>query len=95
MPRHPTGFGAKADELVRATAAWAFDHETELRTMPRLSFAGERANMMPTRGLTNRGGWIGELLEGLPSDVPAAARERLGSPSSSSSGPTLSSGPPT
>ena len=33
--------------------------------------------MKPRRGLTNRGRWIAALLEGLPSDVPPAARDRL------------------
>jgi len=73
----PDELGVKAEELVRATAAWAFDHETELRTMLRLSLAPERENVKPRRGLTNRGRWIGVLLDGLPSDVPSAARDRL------------------
>jgi AcrR family transcriptional regulator len=69
--------GDRAAELVRATAAWAFDHETELRTMLRLSLTPERENQQPRRGLTNRGRWIAALLQGLPADVPPAARERL------------------
>lgn len=69
--------GEQAAELVRATGAWAFDHETELRTMLRLSLAPERAEVRPRRGLTNRGRWIASLLEGLPDDVPPEARERL------------------
>jgi len=73
----PDELGARAAELVRATATWAFDHETELRTMLRLSLTPEREEVKPRRGLTNRGRWIGALLEGLPSDVPPAARERL------------------
>jgi len=68
---------ARAADLVRATAAWAFDHETELRTFLRLSLAPEREGQEPRRGLTNRGRWINSLLEGLPSDVPPSARERL------------------
>ena len=75
--------GARAADLVRATAMWAFDHETELRTMLRLSLAPEREEVKPRRGLTNRGRWIGALLEGLPSDVPPGARERLRCPLSS------------
>lgn len=67
----------RSSELVRATAAWAFDHETELRTMLRLSLEPEREHMEPRRGLTNRGRWIAALLEGLPSDVPQQARDRL------------------
>jgi len=73
----PDELGARAADLVRATAAWAFDHETELRTMLRLSLAPERQDQEPRRGLTNRGRWISALLEGLPSDVPPAARDRL------------------
>ncbi len=67
----------RAADLVRATAAWAFDHETELRTMLRLSLAPERANLRPRRGLTNRGRWIEALLKGLPPDVTPSARRRL------------------
>jgi AcrR family transcriptional regulator len=67
----------RAAELVRATAAWAFEHETELRTMLRLSLDPETGQVKPRRGLTNRGRWIAALLEGLPSDVPQPARERL------------------
>jgi AcrR family transcriptional regulator len=73
----PGELGARAADLVRATAAWAFDHETELRTMLRLSLEPERENAEPRRGLTNRGRWIAALLKGLPPDVPPAARERL------------------
>lgn len=69
--------GSRAANLVRTTAAWAFDHETELRTMLRLSLEPERENEVPRRGMTNRARWIGALLEGLPSDVPPAARDRL------------------
>jgi hypothetical protein len=64
-------------DLVRATAAWAFEHETELRTMLRLSLEPEREDVKPRRGLSNRGRWIAALLEGLPSDVPQRARDRL------------------
>jgi hypothetical protein len=73
----PSELGAKAAELVRVTAAWAFDHEPELRTMLRLSLGPEWKNQWPRRGLTNRGRWIAALLEGLPSEVPPTARERL------------------
>lgn len=73
----PGELGARAADLVRVTAAWAFDHETELRTMLRLSLAPERENQQPRRGLTNRGRWISALLEGLPPDVRPAARDRL------------------
>ena len=73
----PGELSARAADVVRATAAWAFDHETELRTMLRLSLEPEREHEKPRRGLTNRGRWIADLLEGLPSDVPPHARERL------------------
>jgi AcrR family transcriptional regulator len=73
----PGEVSARAAELVRATAAWAFEHETELRMMLRLSLDPEREQENPRRGLTNRGRWIAALLEGLPSDVPQPARERL------------------
>lgn len=73
----PAELGARAGDLIRATATWAFDHETELRTMLRFFLEPERENETPRRGLTNRGRWISTLLEGLPSDVPPAARDRL------------------
>jgi hypothetical protein len=52
-------------------------HETELRTFLRLSLSPEHEGQEPRRGLTNRGRWINSLLEGLSSDVPTAARDRL------------------
>lgn len=67
----------RAAELVRATGAWAFDNETALRTYLRLSLEPEREHEKPRRGMTNRGRWIADLLEGLPGDVPTDARERL------------------
>lgn len=73
----PTELTARAAELVRATATWAFDHETELRTMLRLSLDPQRKDEPPRRAGTNRDRWIRALLEGLPPDVPPAARERL------------------
>jgi AcrR family transcriptional regulator len=73
----PDDLAVRAAYLVRTTAAWAFDHETELRTMMRLSLAPERVNEQPRRGLTNRGRWINALLEGLPADIPTASRDRL------------------
>ena len=79
-PPAPTSSGeldARAAGLVRATAVWAFEHETELRTMLRLSLEPEREHVKPRRGLTNRGRWISALLEGLPSDVPQVSRDRL------------------
>jgi AcrR family transcriptional regulator len=73
----PADLGARAADLVRATAAWAFEHETELRTMLRLSLEPDRHDVKPRRGLTNRGRWIAALLKDLPSDVPQEARDRL------------------
>jgi len=73
----PDDLAAQAAHLVRTTAAWAFDHETELRTLMRLSLAPERADEQPRRGLTNRGRWINALLEGLPDGIPTASRDRL------------------
>jgi AcrR family transcriptional regulator len=67
----------RAADLVRATAAWAFEHENELRTMLRLSLTPERANLRPRRGPTNRGRWIDALLEDLPPEVSPTARRRL------------------
>lgn len=73
----PVELGSRAADLVRATAAWAFEHETELRTMLRLSLDPEKQDVKPRRGLTNRGRWIAALLKDLPSDVPQEARDRL------------------
>jgi AcrR family transcriptional regulator len=75
----PADLIARAADLVRATAEWAFDHETELRTMLRLSLNPERENERPRRGPTNtnRDRWIGALLQGLPADIPPDARDRL------------------
>ncbi|MDA8264182.1 MAG: TetR/AcrR family transcriptional regulator [Actinomycetota bacterium] len=75
----PREVGARAADLVRATAAWAFEHETELRTMLHLSLQPGTKHAMLRRGLTNRGRWIAALLEGLPSDVPRDDRDRLAS----------------
>ena len=91
----PAELGARAADLVRATAAWAFVHETELRTLLRLSLEPERANVKPRRGLTNRGRWIAALLEGLPGDVEPAARDRLAAALIPFSERMPSSGPPT
>ena len=68
---------ARAADLVRATAAWAFEHETELRTMLHLSLEPGTEHAKRRRELTNRGRWIAALLDELPSDVPRDARDRL------------------
>lgn len=73
----PREVAARAADLVRATAAWAFEHENELRTVLHLSLDPGTERAKPRRGLTNRGRWIAALLEGLPSDVPQDARDRL------------------
>lgn len=73
----PGELDVRADELVRATAAWAFDHETELRTLLWLSLTPDAGAQRSRRFMTNRDRWIKSLLQGLPSDVPAPARDRL------------------
>jgi AcrR family transcriptional regulator len=72
------GLPDRAAALVRRMGEWAFDHETELRTMMRLSLSPERRDLTGLRrGHTNRDRWIANLLEGLPGDVPEASRRRL------------------
>lgn len=73
----PEELDARAAELIRTTAAWAFDHETELRTVLRLSLTPEGPDQRPRRFMTNRDRWINALLQGLPDDVPTPARDRL------------------
>jgi len=73
----PEDLDARAAELIRTTAAWAFDHETELRTVLRLSLSPDPEHPRPRRFMTNRDRWISSLLQGLPEHVPAAARDRL------------------
>jgi AcrR family transcriptional regulator len=73
----PEELDARAAELVRATAAWAFDHETELRTALWLSLNPDPDKRQARRAMTNRDRWIKSLLRGLPDDVPAPARARL------------------
>ena len=73
----PADINERATSLIRATGEWAFDHETELRTMLWLSLSPEREHERPRRGLTNRARWIAALLEHLPADVPPASRDRL------------------
>jgi len=62
--------------MVRATAPWAFDHETELRTMLRLSLQPNGRIKTPA-GSHEPARWIGAQLEGLPG-ISSAARDRLG-----------------
>ncbi|MGH7610236.1 MAG: hypothetical protein ACREOD_09970 [Candidatus Dormibacteria bacterium] len=73
----PGELPARAADLVRVTAAWAFDHEPELRRVLHLSLAPNRQALPPRQAGTNRGRWIAALVKGLPGDVPPAARDRL------------------
>jgi hypothetical protein len=68
-----------AATIIPSTDSGVFDHETELRTMLRLSLNPERENERSRRGPTNtnRDRWIGALLQGLPDDVAPDARDRL------------------
>ncbi|HET6908767.1 MAG TPA: TetR/AcrR family transcriptional regulator [Mycobacteriales bacterium] len=75
----PEALDTRAAELIRTTADWAFDHETELRTVLWLSLNPDTENQRPRRFMTNRDRWISALLQSLPDDVPAAARDRLAS----------------
>lgn len=77
IPSSPSELSSRAAELVRITGAWAFDHETELRTFLRFSLDPRRDQETPRRGMTNRARWIADLLEGLPADTAPEARERL------------------
>jgi AcrR family transcriptional regulator len=68
----------RAAVLVRSTAIWAFEHETELRAVLALTLLPEsRRHGVTRRGITNRSAWIAELLNGLPPSVSATARHRL------------------
>jgi len=91
----PGELGDQAADLVRATASWAFDHETELRTMLRLSLEPEREHEKLRQGRTNRGRWIAALLEGLPSDIPGMPVSGSRRRSSPCLDPTPSCGPRT
>ncbi len=66
----------RAAQLVRERGVWAFDHETELRTLLRLSLDPERERNI-RRGNTSRGEWIAKLLRSLPEHVTPAQRRRL------------------
>jgi AcrR family transcriptional regulator len=68
----------RAEALIRATAQWAFEHERELRAVLAVSLEADSAQRgLSRRGRMQRGGWIDELLTGLPEDVPPDARSRL------------------
>jgi AcrR family transcriptional regulator len=68
---------SQAAALVREMGTWAFEHETELRTLLRLSLSTDRADRTPRRGATSRDRWIANLLDGLPERVTASERRRL------------------
>ncbi len=86
---------ARAAEVVRARGAWAFDHETELRTFLRLSLESARERDKPRRGLTSRDLWIADLLESLPPEVRRLRVTASPRHSSRCSEPTPASGPRT
>jgi AcrR family transcriptional regulator len=75
---HDSDIAERAALLVRRAGAWAYDHETELRTILALSLAPDSERRGLTRsGKTRRHLWIASLLEELPASVSAADRERL------------------
>jgi AcrR family transcriptional regulator len=64
--------------LVRDTAKWAFEHETELRAVLALTLAPDSKRHGITRkGITNRASWVHDLLGALPPEIPTHARRRL------------------
>jgi AcrR family transcriptional regulator len=75
----PTGdVVARVRKLVRVMGVWAFDHETELRTVFALSLQPDAKE----RGFARRPGlgrydWIATVLKELPDTVDDAARDRL------------------
>ncbi len=71
---------SQAAALVREMGTWAFGHDTELRTLLRLSLSPDRVDSAPRRGATNRDRWIANLLDGLPKRVTAGQRRRLAAP---------------
>ena len=74
----PVDLVDRAEALVRSTAAWAFDHERELRAVLAVSLAeGSDQRGLSRRGRMQRDRWIDDLLSGLPTAVPEAARFRL------------------
>ncbi|HEY7008648.1 MAG TPA: hypothetical protein VH395_06905 [Jatrophihabitantaceae bacterium] len=72
----PAELPERAARLVRERGVWAFEHETELRTLLRLSLDPERKRNI-RRGNTSRGAWIDDLLRTLPARVTPAQRRRL------------------
>jgi AcrR family transcriptional regulator len=68
----------RAAKLVRTMAEWAFDHETEIRTLLRVSLEPDsEARGLSRRGRTSRHRWITSMLDALPDDVPPNDRQRL------------------
>lgn len=68
----------RAAALVRDTARWAFDHESELRAVLALTLSpGSKQQGLSRQGIMRRGTWIHELTNALPDCVPRPARDRL------------------
>ena len=68
----------RAGKLVRTMAEWAFDRETEMRALLRVSLeADSEVRGLSRKGRTGRHRWIARLLEALPATVPSTERARL------------------
>lgn len=74
-----TGPTDRAEALIRTTAAWAFQHERELRAVLAVSLTLDRAQQghSPRKAHMQRDRWIAELLTSLPAHVPPETRTRL------------------
>lgn len=69
---------ARVGQVVAETAAWAFDHENELRSVLAASLAPDSAERgMSRAGKLNRRRWIEHALDGLPERVDQRTREHL------------------
>lgn len=69
---------SRVGDVVAAAAAWAFDHENELRSVLAASLAPDSvARGMSRVGRLNRGRWIESVLVDLPSDVDPETRVLL------------------
>ena len=68
----------RAGKLVRTMAEWAFDRETEMRALLRVSLETDsEARGLSRKGRTSRRRWITNLLKALPSEVSPTERRRL------------------
>lgn len=75
---HVADLADRAEALIRATAAWAFAHERELRAVLATSLAADNQQRgVGRKKLMQRDRWIADLLTGLPPDTPAAIRAKL------------------